>query len=454
MPSSYMSETSLATRAALLKEVEIFSQSNDKVVERIARGLFELKLQAGVGIIRKGEMGNCMYIIAEGRVRVHDGEVTFVELGHSDIFGEFSLLDSEPRSASVTTIVPSVLYRLDQETFYEILDEHPEITRNTIRLIVNRLRKLNDKNTAAMRKRQEELTRLVEERTRDLQIRNEQLNSAFDEIKAQNEHLARAYKEIEEKNAEITASIRYARRIQSALLPTQEYVRRFFPDSFTLYRPKDIVSGDFYWFAERGGKLFFAAVDCTGHGVPGAFMSVLGNSLLNQLVKEQGLTQPAEILNQLHARVVDTLKQIDPNSVTSDGMDLALCVYDPQPRTMLYAGAQRPLVHFRGKEMTEIPGDKFSIGGTGFARMREPYSQHRIYMQPGDTVYIFSDGYADQFGGERGRKMQTSRFVSLLAELVEEDMQTQYERLNLFFDEWRGDLEQLDDVLVFGLRFH
>ena len=449
-----MSDTSLANRTALLKEVEIFSQSNHKVVERIARGLFELKLQSGVGIIRKGEMGNCMYIIAEGRVRVHDGEISFVELGYSDIFGEFSLLDSEPRSASVTTIVPSILYRLDQETFYEILDEHPEITRNTIRLIVNRLRKLNDKNTAAMRKRQEELTKEVEERTRDLQIKNEELNNAFDEIKAQNEHLAQAYKEIGEKNEEITASIRYARRIQSALLPTQEYVQRHFPEFFTLYRPKDIVSGDFYWFAEKEGKLFFAAVDCTGHGVPGAFMSVLGNSLLNQLVKEHGITQPAEILNQLHARVVDTLKQVDPNSVTSDGMDLALCAYDPVPRTLLYAGAQRPLVHFREREMTEIPGDKFSIGGTGFSRMREPYSQHRIFMQPGDTVDIFSDGYADQFGGERGRKMQASRFVSLLGEIVELNMELQHTRLEQFFDEWRGPLDQLDDVLVFGLRFH
>jgi CRP-like cAMP-binding protein len=449
-----MSDTSLASRTALLKEVEIFSQSNDKVIERIARGLFELKLQSGVGVIRKGEMGNCMYIIAEGRVRVHDGEITFVELGYSDIFGEFSLLDSEPRSASVTTIVPSVLYRLDQETFYEILDEHPEITRNTIRLIVNRLRKLNDKNTAAMRKRQEELTKEVEERTRDLQIKNEELNNAFDEIKAQNEHLAQAYKEIGEKNEEITASIRYARRIQSALLPTQEYVQRHFPEFFTLYRPKDIVSGDFYWFAEKEGKLFFAAVDCTGHGVPGAFMSVLGNSLLNQLVKEHGITQPAEILNQLHARVVDTLKQVDANSVTSDGMDLALCAYDPVPRTLLFAGAQRPLIHFRGREMTEIPGDKFSIGGTGFSRMREPYSQHRIFMQPGDTVYIFSDGYADQFGGDRGRKMQTSRFVSFLGEIVELDMKLQHRMLEEFFDEWRGPLDQLDDVLVFGLRFH
>lgn len=448
-----MSDQTLQYRIDLLKGVDIFAQSNEKVIERIAKGLFELRLNPGVGIIRKGEMGNCMYIIADGQVRIHDGEITFVEFGRGNIFGEFSLLDSEPRSASVTTLTPSLLYRLDQETFYEIIDEHPEVTRNTIRLIVNRLRKQNDKNTANLRKRQEELTQQVEERTRDLMLKNEELNNAFEEIKAQNEHLAQAYKEIGEKNEEITASIRYARRIQSALLPTGDYIRRYFPDFFILYMPKDIVSGDFYWFAEREGKLFFAAVDCTGHGVPGAFMSVLGNSLLNQLVKEQVIAQPAEILNQLHARVVDTLKQIDPTSVTSDGMDLALCAYDPQTRSMLYSGAQRPLIHFRGKDMTEIPGDKFSIGGTGFSRSREPYSQHRIFMQPGDTVYIFSDGYADQFGGERGRKMQSSRLITLLSEMVEEPMEEQHERLKNFFDEWRGGLEQLDDVLLFGLRF-
>jgi serine phosphatase RsbU (regulator of sigma subunit) len=440
-------------KVRLLKTVDIFSKSKDALIEIIADALIELYVLAGRSVITKGDLGNCMYILYKGRVKVHDGEHTIVELGEGSIFGEFSLLDSEPRSASVSTLTEAVLFRLDQDVFYTIIDEYPEVTKSVIRMIVNRLRNQNNNVIAGLKRRESELKQLVEERTIDLQRKNEELNGAYDEIKAQNENIEAAYKEIHEKNDEITSSIRYARRIQFAILPKVEYIQRSLPESFVIYKPKDIVSGDFYWFTELDDQVLFSAVDCTGHGVPGAFMSVLGNSLLNQIVKERRIPEPNAILDALNEKVVETLNQVDPNTVTNDGMDLAMCVYYPADRVLHYSGAQRPLFFFRGNEMTQVSGDKYSIGGSGYLNKRPPYTLHALKVQPGDTVYIFSDGYADQFGGDQGKKMQTSRFANLLQSIQDKPLQAHQAIIDDFYEDWKGAYEQIDDVVVIGVRF-
>jgi ligand-binding sensor domain-containing protein/serine phosphatase RsbU (regulator of sigma subunit) len=258
--------------------------------------------------------------------------------------------------------------------------------------------------------------------------------------------------ELAQKNKDITSSIQYAKRIQLAILPPLEQIFKYFPESFILYKPKDIVSGDFYWFGIKDGKKIMAVVDCTGHGVPGAFMSMIGHNLLNQIISENGITEPDQILNALHKGVQSALKQGTNVVDTSDGMDVAVCVIDTDKQEMKYAGAYRPLFIVRETSIKRIEADKFPIGGSQLDRERK-YTSHAIKINSGDTIYMFSDGYADQFGGEKGKKFMVKRFNELLLSIQDKPMKEQEKILEEAFNNWRGEYQQVDDILVAGIRF-
>jgi serine phosphatase RsbU (regulator of sigma subunit)/tetratricopeptide (TPR) repeat protein len=255
---------------------------------------------------------------------------------------------------------------------------------------------------------------------------------------------------IEEKNKNITDSIMYARRIQTAILPSRESMARVLPESFILYRPKDIVSGDFYFFTESRDRIIIAAADCTGHGVPGAFMSMIGNSLLNQIIKEKGITEPAAILAQLHQGVSNSLNQ-NKGTDANDGMDIGLCAIDRSTGKIEYAGANRNLYIRNASGLQEISGDKAPIGGAR-SETEVKFTNHVIEVKPGDTFYLSTDGYADQFGGPEGKKFRTRRFRELLASLHGKTMEEQRQELERTIAEWMGAHEQLDDILVVGVR--
>ena len=256
-------------------------------------------------------------------------------------------------------------------------------------------------------------------------------------------------KEIEIKNKAITDNVIYAQRIQSAILPDIKLIYKTLAQSFILYLPKDIVSGDFYVFSEKNDKVLMIAGDCTGHGVSGAFMSMIGSSLLNQIINEKGITQPALILNQLNLAVIDSLKQGEND--THDGMDVSICAFDLRNNTLEFAGANRPLWLVRDNELIVVSPDKSPIGGLQMARDRT-FTNHTIPFFKNDTIYIFTDGYADQFGGEKGKKMMTAHFKSILTSIQHLNMQEQEVYLKTFFDQWKGGNEQVDDVLVIGVR--
>lgn len=259
-------------------------------------------------------------------------------------------------------------------------------------------------------------------------------------------------KELDEKNKDITASIRYAKRIQDAILPPDEFVKKFLPKTFVLFKPKDIVSGDFYWLADKKDIVLFAAVDCTGHGVPGAFMSIVGHNLLDQIVNEQHLTQPAAILDALNKSVSDTLRQsYTEDNAVRDGMDINLCAFDRRTNVLEYAGAFNPLWLVRNGEVIEYKADKFPIGNLKPGENKK-FTNNSIPLQKGDTLYLFSDGYADQFGGPKGKKLKYSTFQKMLLDTQHMSMEEQGEYLNKAIEEWRGTLEQVDDVLVIGTR--
>ena len=258
--------------------------------------------------------------------------------------------------------------------------------------------------------------------------------------------LSVANEELELKNKDITDSIRYAKRIQIAILPPDIP----FDDTFILFKPKDIVSGDFYWMTSQADKEFFAAIDCTGHGVPGAFMSFIGYTSLNKIVIEQGIHEPAEILDRLNEEVANALHQKGEEAV-KDGMDLALVKYTPESRELEYAGAFNPLILFQNGEIIEIKANRFSIGHSTGKELK--FTNHKIKTKKGDTVYLFSDGYADQFGGEECKKFKTANLRKLLISIHNKNMEEQKTILENTYEQWRGNHEQIDDIIIVGRRF-
>lgn len=271
------------------------------------------------------------------------------------------------------------------------------------------------------------------------------------EVVKQKEEIDIQKEQIEEYFKEVTDSIKYAQKIQEAILPPESHVRRLLPDSFILYRPKDIVSGDFYWLGEGEDKVYFAAVDCTGHGVPGAFMSIIGYNQLKQALITTNKGTPAQILDHLNIGVSETLHQKDENSTSKDGMDIAICSLNHKTKVLEYAGAFNPLYLLRNGEIIQTKGDKFPIGS--FLDGETPsFTNNKIQLLSGDQIYIFSDGYADQFGGPRGKKMMYKKFRDILIENGNKDLSVQKDILRDYLLDWMGDEEQVDDIIVMGVK--
>ena len=255
---------------------------------------------------------------------------------------------------------------------------------------------------------------------------------------------------IEEKNKNITDSINYAKRLQNAILPADELINKALPEHFILYMPKDIVSGDFYWVSEHGNKVVVAAMDCTGHGVPGALLSIVGHNANNKTINELGITQPSEVMLSMNAIIKKVLHQ-DEGSNIKDGMDMAMFTYDRITGMLQYAGANNPLYIVSDKKLNIIKASKLTVGTVEEHTGKLP-ENHSIQLKKGDCVYVFSDGFADQFGGKKGKKYKTSRLQELLISLGDSEMKEQGERLQTAFKDWKGDNEQVDDVLLIGVR--
>ena len=257
--------------------------------------------------------------------------------------------------------------------------------------------------------------------------------------------------QLEEKNQNIIDSIRYAQRIQEAVTPSDALFHQHFKDSFVLWKPRDIVSGDFYWLSPRNNQLFVAAADCTGHGVPGAFMSIMGISFLNQIVGSPEAKNAADTLNMLRHNVITALNKEKSGATSNkDGMDIALCVFDLDKKQVEYAGAYNSLYIFRDGELLETKADRMPIGVHD--RDSIPFKNNIVDLKSGDQLYMFSDGYIDQFGGPKGKKFMTKRFKKFLLEITNLSMAEQKKRLWENILEWRGEIEQVDDIIIIGIR--
>ena len=268
-----------------------------------------------------------------------------------------------------------------------------------------------------------------------------------------NRKKVKANKKIEEQNKNIKSSINYAKRIQEAMLPKTDAFPAVLKNSFILFKPRDTVSGDFYWVSEMNHSnsrdVAFAAVDCTGHGVPGAFMSMIGMKALNGIINH-GIDKTNLILNSLDAEIRTALRQ--EVSGNNDGMDIALCIYREEQKVLEYSGAKSPLVYIQDHELKKVKGDTYSIGGRKKNDGNTNFANHQITIDKPTVLYLFSDGYKDQFGGKENTKFLTKKFHSLLLQIHELPMDEQRKILEMAFEEWKGEAGQTDDVLVMGFR--
>lgn len=291
-------------------------------------------------------------------------------------------------------------------------------------------------STRRQNRRLAESKRHIEKMNTDLEIKNSEVLKQKDII--------------EQKNQSITDSIQYASRIQTAVLPPINFLEEWGIESFILFKPKDIVSGDFYWGVKKDGKIIIAAGDCTGHGVPGAFMSMLGHAFLDEIINTKEIKNAAAILNLLRDEVIITMKQKGTTGETRDGMDISLVILDLKAEVMDYAGANNPLYIIRNGKMLKFPADRMPIG-IHFISFT-PFTNQKIEIKKGDYLYLFSDGYADQFGGLKGKKYMYKPFQDLLLQNHYKPLQTQKEVLDDTFERWKGDRDQVDDVMVIGIH--
>lgn len=355
--------------------------------------------------------------------------------------------------------------RVQQVTILTEQSEKEVIPENASKKLEDKNRKLFQMSEAVYREKKK-----VDEENESLRLEKEKLElekKKVDEkikklwqqstaIHKEKEKIEKIKAIIEQKHKDVTESITYAKRIQTAILPLKSEIHSALPSSFVLFMPRDIVSGDFYWFSQKEDKTIIAAVDCTGHGVPGAFMSMVGHTLLNEIIDQKGLTDPGKILNELDNSVRFVLKQDNDETSTRDGMDICLCVIEHGNGIVHYAGASRPLWIIRNSQdpeqayhLEEIKATKAAIGG-----IREEdvtFLAHTIKLEQGDTLYLTTDGYADQFSSS-DKKLMTRKFKELLLSVQEESMEEQMNFLQTFINEWKVETEQTDDILVIGVK--
>lgn len=291
------------------------------------------------------------------------------------------------------------------------------------------------------------LEKKVDERTQEILHQKE-------ELQLQSELLIQNNNDLSRSNRMIRDSIFYAKRIQDAILPASDFIQTYLPNSFVFFKPRDIVSGDFYWFKEQNDLLYIVAADCTGHGVPGAFMSMIGSTLLQDIIREDTLLNPAQILTKLDAGIVLALNQTSDCEIESpdDGMDIAICIIDKRNQVIQISAANQQVLYLCDDSMKIIEGDIFSVGGIFTSNSKKCFTNYEIMYQNGARLYLFSDGYQDQFGGPLQKKFQANRLISLVNEMQNMPFDEQYKVVESTFNGWKGNNKQIDDVLVIGLE--
>lgn len=408
------------TRADIKRALRNVANSmSASAINRAALHLFEVEDQQSFNKLFAGFFG-------KGGIRILLASAQSIQKGdtHSELLLTASSAKGHFRKLLVKTVYDASRPRSLKVSFTDMTEVHLSELRAT-RLV-------------------ERLEETVAERVHELSEVNAKLKSEGVDRERINEVLRKNY-------LQMTESIIAAKRIQQLLLPNSSDIAKGFRDAFIYMRPKGIVSGDFYWYHTEGSVRWIACVDCTGHGVPGAFMSMLSSKLLNQAIIEQGIDLPSEVLLSIDAYVIKELKQREIGTRVSTGMDISLCRIDLETQELFFAGAYQFLLHKRGSEITMLRGDRVSLGGT-YAHEPKQFTHHKLQLKPGDCLYMFTDGLVDQFGGFQNKKFTRRRFIEFIRDLDHETMYQQELAIKSKLQDWKGAQEQVDDILVMGIR--
>lgn len=381
----------------------------------------------GQTILKEGETNNELFFIYAGEVEIVNEQNRIAVLVQGKMFGERSLLSDGLVRSDLKAYSNVKLLLVNQHLFFAILQNNPQILKNLITVLLDRVSDTNSEIIASFQKREETLKQLVAERTAQLQEKNLQL---------------------ELKNTEITDSINYAKTLQLSIMPELSEVKQNL-NAFVFYQPKDIVAGDFYWMERSPANeniVYIAAADCTGHGVPGAFTSVICSQKLSDVVS-RGIKSPAKILEEVNKEIKKVFKHQN-----KDGMDCALVAFNKNDNKILFSGANRPLWLYkdREKEIVEYKSNKFSIGHSVFPNTY--FEEWEIPTDKNDIIYIFTDGYQDQFGGENGKKLRSAKLKEILLSIAQLSFGEQKTELFNAYKTWMGTHEQVDDVLIIGIK--
>lgn len=418
-----MKEDQITYIQSRLAGAPLFEGTQGYQLMTVIKASMDVRYKAGQTIFEKGDRANGFFIILEGQVKIHVRDIKFIELGPGKYFGEYALIEDEPHSSTVTTICDCRCLVIPPDVFNNLIQQSLPFSNRLLKTLIRRLRS------------KDELEISLTEKNIEISERNEKIREQNDKISIQNER--------------IQESIEYAGMIQSTMLPSDKLLDIKLEDYFLIFHPKEKVSGDFYWFAQMENKYCIALSDCTGHGVPGSMISILGISFLNEIFNQLRDPDPAIILSMLNNKMQNALNQNREKYQSHDGMDVTIIVIDFDKMKLSYAGAQNPLYLIRNKELSVFEPNKVSVGT---APNNFKFNRQDTGLERNDMIYMFTDGFVDQLGGKEYKRLSTKQLKSNLTNIAHLNPHVQEQTLLDHFLEWKGTNPQTDDVSVLGIR--
>ncbi len=406
-----------------LSASSLFEGTQGYQLEAVIKASMIVDYKTGQVIFERGDRANGFFIILEGKVKIHVRKIKFIELGPGKYFGEYAMIENKLHSSTVTAISDCTCLVMPPDIFNNLLQQSLPFSNRLLKGLIKRLRS------------KDKLEISLTEKNR--------------EISNQNEKISEQNQKIREQNERIHESIEYAGMIQSTMLPSEKLLDMKLEDYFMIFHPREKVSGDFYWFAQIENKHCLAIADCTGHGVPGSMISILGISFLNEIITQIERPVPGEILTKLNNKMQNALNQNHEKYKSHDGMDIAIVVIDFDRMELSYAGAQSPLYLIRNHELSIFDPNKVNVGT---APHNYQFTTQDTLLDSKDMIYLFTDGIVDQLGTEHYKRFGTNKLKETLIQVANLNTQVQEQVILDSFLEWRGQNKQTDDMTILGIR--
>jgi serine phosphatase RsbU (regulator of sigma subunit) len=419
----YVNQENIDFIKSKIASAPIFEGTQGHQLELIIKASMLVNYKSGQVIFERGERANGFFIIIEGHVKIHVRQIKFIELGPGKYFGEYAMIQKQAHSSTVTAIDDCKCLVVPPDIFENLLQQNLPFSNKLLKSLIQRLRSKDKLEISLIEKNKE--------------------------ISDQNEKIREQNQKIREQNEKIHESIEYAGMIQSTMLPSKKLLDLKLENYFLIFHPREKVSGDFYWFAQKGNKYCIAVSDCTGHGVPGSMISILGVSFLNEIITQITDPDPGKILTKLNNKMQNALNQNRERYQSHDGMDISILVIDFDSMELSFAGAQSSLYILRNNELSIFDPDKVNVGT---APHNYKFNRQDTLLDYDDMLYLFTDGIVDQLGGSDFKRFGTSRLKSVLQQFGHLNLEKQEQAILDSLYEWKADNKQTDDITLLGIR--